>query len=263
MGNTQGQSKLFAIYLLEGGKYWVGENDISEWTMFHPVVRKESTFLAKTPQDVDDAVLELMKTHGIEAVRGGTWSSSTLCDDELVGLRNKIDASRTKDTFFDFEDKSLHQDLGRMMMDRRMNEESQPEWLKDRGCVTNLELDGLSPPREAAVCGKCGIRGHIRLQCKARKDLALTCERCGMSGHSQEKCVVNLDMKGNTQPCDKCGRTGHTRDKCWSKKDMSLICTKCGNKGHSQETCYVKNPGLKCARCGRSGHMVGTCNVKL
>lgn len=104
-----GRISSFTIFVLElqGGYYWVGRTrDLdatltkhmagteSEWTKIHPPVRILETRSSINPYDEDALTKELMGKHGIEKVRGASYSTTKLDLVQTTSLQREILAAQ-------------------------------------------------------------------------------------------------------------------------------------------------------------------------
>ncbi len=97
----------FVVYILEchQSKFYVGRcaaNRLSArfaehrsgqgaaWTSQYPVIRVMRSRESSDPLDEDRAVLEMMRAHGIDNVRGGTYSQPRLAQYQLRNLQEQL-----------------------------------------------------------------------------------------------------------------------------------------------------------------------------
>gem|GEM_PF-3131867 len=67
------------------------------------------------------------------------------------------------------------------------------------------------PPKinsTTAMCYKCGERGHMASECKAK---AAVCFACGKAGHRAAECRTKI---GGSKSCFTCGKQGHLANAC-------------------------------------------------
>ena len=137
------------VLKLRGGKWYVGYTDRSsmdrilehiekkgaKWTKAHPPLKKgylhNFTTPGKTREDEDKRTLYLMKQHGIENVRGGSWC--------MVKMRKKT-----------------VRELEALI--------SKP---KPSAKKTVKKKVQKSKPKKVQVCGRCGRDSHNRAGCYA------------------------------------------------------------------------------------------------
>ena len=137
------------VLKLRGGKWYVGytdrssmdrilehiENKGAKWTKAHPPLKKgylhNFTTPGKTREDEDKRTLYLMKQHGIENVRGGSWC--------MVKMRKKT-----------------VRELEALI--------SKP---KSSAKKTVKKKVQKSRPKKVQVCGRCGRDSHNRAGCYA------------------------------------------------------------------------------------------------
>ena len=76
------------IFRLEGGHYSVSKSDSVR--RFHPPVCLVKTIENAGPFDEDKIVKELMATHGIDKVRGGSYVAETLTEAQRSVLQQEL-----------------------------------------------------------------------------------------------------------------------------------------------------------------------------
>ena len=139
------------VLKLRGGKWYVGYTDRSsmdrilehiekkgaKWTKAHPPLKKgylhNFTTPGKTREDEDKRTLYLMKQHGIENVRGGSWC--------MVKMRKK--------TVRELE----------ALISKPKPKSSAKKTIKKKV--------QKSRPKKVQVCGRCGRDSHNRAGCYA------------------------------------------------------------------------------------------------
>lgn len=97
----------FVVYILEcyQSKFYVGRcaaerlstrfaehrsGHGAAWTSLYPVIRVIRSRESTDPLDEDMAVLEMMRLHGIDNVRGGTYSQPRLPEHQLRNLQEQL-----------------------------------------------------------------------------------------------------------------------------------------------------------------------------
>jgi predicted GIY-YIG superfamily endonuclease len=91
------------VLKLQNGNYYVGKSDNPErrflehisgsgsaWTRKYPPTSIKKIYKMKSPLDEDARVKKLMLKHGIDSVRGGSYSSITLSDEQRRTLNREI-----------------------------------------------------------------------------------------------------------------------------------------------------------------------------
>ena len=149
-------TKMTMIYVLklQNKNYYVGKSDNPEkrflehisgsgsaWTRKYPPVSLHKVFKMKSPLDEDHKVKKLMMKHGIDSVRGGSYSSISLSDEQRRTLNREL---------WGATDKCLR--CGR-----------NNHWASQ--CYANI------PPEmeeEDDGCFRCGREGHWASDCYAR-----------------------------------------------------------------------------------------------
>lgn len=165
------------IYILEleKNKFYVGKThnleerlkshfseEGSGWTKKYKPIKVNKTFEGDD-FDEDKTLITLMATHGIENVRGGSFSQIKLSQKQQDMLKTMINSG--KDNCFKCG-KSGH-------------------FAKD---CKNL------------TCKRCGRDNHLEKDCYAKKGLdgkpLLFCKRCGRDNHDEVDCVAKRGVDG-------------------------------------------------------------------
>lgn len=101
----------YVVYVLEcrHGKYYVGRcaherlrarlwehrdprcGGGCRWTAMYPGIKMMSAKASEDPLDEDRKVLEMMRTHGIANVRGGSYCNATLTPEQVASLQRQLD----------------------------------------------------------------------------------------------------------------------------------------------------------------------------
>lgn len=172
----------------------------------------------------DRQTLRLMKEHGIDRVRGGSFSQVTLDESKRKVIEGMLRSS--DDSCFNCGEKGHFA----------------------RWCSKKKEV---APKKEIAVttCGCCGrlwktlpISEHwSKRQCNfceyigydMYEDGTGQCARCGRESHIHKRCYARMNVWGKpcedmidlkkqereTGRCAKCGRESHTYKQCYAKTD--------------------------------------------
>jgi len=140
------------VLKLKNANYYVGKSDNPErrflehisgsgsaWTQKFPPISLKKTYKMKSPLDEDHRVKKLMLKHGIDSVRGGSYSSITLSDEQRRTLNREL---------WGATDKCLR--CGR-----------NNHWASE--CYTNIDKSDSED-----TCFRCGRVGHWVADCYAR-----------------------------------------------------------------------------------------------
>ena len=138
------------VLKLKNGNYYVGKSNNPErrflehisgsgsaWTRKYPPTSIKKIYEMKSPLDEDIRVKKLMLKHGIDSVRGGSYSSITLSDEQQRTLNREI---------WGATDKCLR--CGR-----------NNHWAED--CYARIAVS-------SNCCYRCGRDGHWVSDCYAR-----------------------------------------------------------------------------------------------
>jgi predicted GIY-YIG superfamily endonuclease len=210
--------KVIYVLSLNNNKYYVGvtsnldqriiqhknkDNCSAEWVKLHGYKSLIMTMPLIHELDEDNEVKKLIMKYGINNVRGGSYSSIILREDQ-INLLNK-EFSHARNECFKCGN------IG--------------HYAKD--CVA------MNNKKDSVNCNRCGRSGHYKNVCKAKKLLLNNiciddlnyCARCGRKNHSNEnyssyQCTYKTDRNKkliNREFCEKCGRDSHSILKCYAK----------------------------------------------
>lgn len=203
------------IYVLEceHGKIYVGKTSQpvqriathfgkagSEWTKLYPPIAVIEQFEGDD-FDEDKTVKKYMSKHGIQNVRGGSYSqirldkvAVTLLQKEMWGASDRCFKCGSPGHFVrDCPQKYKKED--------------------------DIKKGFYFIPSENRHCHRCGKRGHLKHECFSLNHidghrLPKPCTRCDNLGHSSEECCTRLF-------CTRCGLSGHKRKQCTTSIDTS------------------------------------------
>jgi predicted GIY-YIG superfamily endonuclease len=184
-----------SIYILqlENQCYYVGRSDNvdqriqqhfdgqgSAWTKLHKPVRVENIISNSDVFDEDKYVKKYMQEHGIDKVRGGSYSQTDLDDNTLAMLQKELDGANNKcfrcGKFGHFAS----------------------------SCRVPVATAAPAPAAAGTICERCGRNTHVAADCYATKTLVgqvidsndKKCGRCGRTSHVAERCKAKTDFKG-------------------------------------------------------------------
>lgn len=196
--------------LLEGGRYYVGKsNNIevrledhlhsggADWTILHKPVSVCEIRHNCDDWDEDKFVKQMMALHGVDKVRGGSYSQTVLPQfvkdllvREIRGATNRCFRCGASDHF-----------------------------------AKSCESVSSNPQRAKIVCFKCNIRGHYANECPHARVSLLQLPKTQPNKPSSARSVV----------CYACRQRGHYANVCPSRLDV--ICHRCGRRGHYSSRC--------------------------
>ena len=178
--------KVLYTLKLEHDKYYVGvstnfnsrlkqhKNGIgAEWTKHYHFVSVLNTKLVNHDLDEDNEVKKLMMEHGIDNVRGGSYSNIKLTKDQLTTLEHEFSHASGKCFRCGSTDHY----------------------------VVNCNKEIKKPRNNTQFCISCGREHNCRLctytSNRYGKRIGIVfCERCGRSGHAVENCYAKSTHNG-------------------------------------------------------------------
>ena len=180
---------------LENNKYYIGKTnntsiridqhysgDGSSWTKKYKPLEVLFVKENQSPFDEDKYTKEYMMLYGIDNVRGGSYVTDYLNEQQKSLLKKEIWASM-----------NLCNRCG-----RKGHFMSNCKQKKDvDGCIIDMpQLKLLKTDKN--VCKRCGRNSHTKENCYAltkidgKKIQIKTCKKCGQKGHTQNKCTVKI-----------------------------------------------------------------------
>lgn len=193
------------ILKLKQGKYYIGKSDDPHkrfiehvegrgayWTKKYEPLELERIIENASPFDEDKYTKEYMSIHGIENVRGGSYTSETLTADQIRSCQTEIWAAH--DLCF-------------------------------RCGGNHFIKDCPQPANEiSASCSYFQQVVNFFSNAFKKEPKTVTCSRCGRNNHLVGNCYASRDIEGHyitsRQKCDRCGRTNHLIKNCYAKTDI-------------------------------------------
>ena len=263
----------------------------SEWTRQHPPLEGCSYSLKEVKGDngqarldEDSEVKRLMMEHGIEKVRGGSYSTTILSRSDVKALSKEL----------------RHASGGCLRCGHKSHWATSCYAGKDvaGNDISDDERDDQKPFKSSTQYfnGKTFNQSPVKYNQVNRKtsddSKEESCHRCGRTGHWVKDCYAKIDIEGHaiasptkstTKPiydspsknsnaidensCLRCGRKGHWMKDCFAKIDQNGQSL----NSPSKQSYPKKNIGnemkkneadIKCVRCGRKGHVSNKCFAK-
>ena len=198
----------------------------SEWTKLHRPTTKFTQIETSDEFEEDRQTLRLMKEHGIDRVRGGSFASPILDDNTKKVIEGMLRSS---------EDSCFH-----------CGEKGHFARSCSRSMAT-LSTQVASAPLAGTNCADCGrlwktlpVTEHWSKRlcdfCQSKSDDFYEetngmCARCGRESHTRKRCYARTDVWG--KPCEELVNIK-------KQEERSGQCAKCGREGHTHKRCYAK-----------------------
>jgi predicted GIY-YIG superfamily endonuclease len=274
--------KALYVLRLESGRFYVGTSGDpaarfdahkkgtgAAWTAKYPPLEMIKTELDKTRQDEDAEVKRLMLEHGIDNVRGGTYTAVNLPVYQRAALAKEMQHAADKCFACGTAGHYAKECPSAAIVIPK-------QLVGPKAPTVPRQATEEGPPKSTAAPG--GEPEELRRTAEALRQtaekLAQTAERLAHESHdngSEEGTEPKAAAPENVALCARCGRHGHYRRVCWAKKTvggdalMPGECVRCGAEGHSFADCAANGGPAKakgCSRCGRKSHQVAKCFAK-
>ncbi len=184
----------------------------SQWTKQYPPVQLEGLIPNCDVFDEDKYTLKYMEIYGIANVRGGSFCSIKLTDNDKKHIKKMLDGATDKCYKCG---QSGHY----------ANKCSQN---KDVICYKCDQIGHYADKCTNDVkCSKCLRYGHHTNKCKIK-----ICSKCHKEGHISKDCYVRQTVKQNDGYFATIGK--------YIDKFISPVCYRCGRDGHYSNNCYAK-----------------------
>lgn len=199
----------------------------SEWTKLHLPTTKFTQIEATDEFEEDRQTLRLMKEHGIDYVRGGSFSKPILDESTRKVIAGMLRSS---------EDACFHcGEKGHFARFCSRPASKQEVLVASSVAGTNCACCGrfwkTLPVAEPWYKRQCNFCEHIGY-CMYEEDMGC-CARCGRESHNHKRCYAKRTTTGEpcqdlfnikkeekkTGQCAKCGRESHTHKQCYAKTD--------------------------------------------
>ena len=183
----------------------------AEWTKKYKYIDLISSREVKNQFEEDQEVKILMSLHGIDNVRGGSYSNIILEEHQYKCLKNELNHAQGK----------------------CLKCGSDNHYIKD--CT---KFEHVSSGIEKLFCTRCGRNSHTKQNCYAStlnfigipiSDINY-CHKCGRIDH----CDGDYSGDGKLSIC----KYKRNRNE---KKQPNDYCMRCGNNNHAIVDCYAKN----------------------
>jgi predicted GIY-YIG superfamily endonuclease len=216
--NAPGRVTIYVL-ALSHGKFYVGktsrpnvEDRLAEhkrgggsaWTKRYPPLAVAHVIHNADPFDEEKVTKQWMLQHGVDNVRGGSYSRVELPPEEIASIEHQL-RGITDLCFKCGQSGHFANKCTAQVDDGESSEEGE---------------------EEEEVCGRCGREGHDTSACYAKTHGRGPnwCLRCGREGHEEASCYARSHAVLTEFPeecCARCGREGHARGECYAKTHVS------------------------------------------
>jgi hypothetical protein len=142
----------------------------STWTAVYPAKLILKSKISYDPLDEDRVVLELMRVHGVHNVRGGTYSSLYLTDEQVQAITQQLDHAAGRclscKAFGHFASACPTPQLARSPF--AMTQTPTQTWTQT---PTQTPTQINQPSKTWHCCHRCGRTSHRAGSCFARSDI--------------------------------------------------------------------------------------------
>lgn len=174
--------------------------DGGDWTRLHPPLRPlvyETVSLGAIATShycthkADKKVVNLMKKHGLDAVRGGSYSDIELTADQTAYLAIAVTAESDDDDTDNDDD-----DDDDLLTDSDSDSEDE-----DYAASTDDDDDDEGSDDDTEHCVRCGRNTHSLIDCHAMRHTngeRFPCGRCGRDLHTESGCTETTTRDGES-----------------------------------------------------------------
>lgn len=236
------------VLLLEQGKYYVGSsNNVqrrfqehqsgqgSAWTRLYPPIYIEKQYVVAPGSYAglaeDHEVTSMMMQHGIDRVRGGSYSTIQFTAEQQEALKRSLrhagqkclKCGRTGHIAVQcYARTEVALDTGNTMTTTTTKKLNAGRGPQVRLASTSRQQQGQHETRRAVACERCGRNTHTADRCYATSDVH------GCLLVQQLQAVVSVTntrtqktgKRCRSTCCERCGRDTHTADRCYATKDI-------------------------------------------
>jgi predicted GIY-YIG superfamily endonuclease len=213
------------IYILElqDEHYYVGKSDNPETRIKQHSTGKGSKWVEKylpvvsgtiykdcDPLDEDMYVKRLMRDHGINKIRGGSYIFDIHTEEQINFLTRELDGAAdgcwkcSKSSHFTNQCKQKVSLKPKIQCDQEISKST----IKSSTLI----------PKKIIHCVRCNRNNHTVIDCYAKTNSNINCLKCNLPGHNSDKCFALVNNVGN---CSRCGRSSHNDTTCYAKTHIN------------------------------------------
>ena len=220
------------ILRLQGGRYYIGRSDNphqrfrqhvagngSAWTHKYPPIEITKLVPNASPFDEDRYVKEYVAIHGIQNVRGGSYSSIVLTGEQKRALESEIRGATDACMKCGMKGHFAANCYARVQAPGGEGEDPRPTRAAVRrfGVLSARARASAPPPAPAA---NCYARTTVYISSDSESEDEWECNYCDHTFRSQLECADHERRCGKKNVCYRCGRDSHYSPDCYASRHV-------------------------------------------